>query len=124
MDNVKVDVASIDGSTLNSRDEAVKLFNFLQVNYLSAVTVVLNFANVEFMSRSFADQFYQLKKNWELQKKSNIQLENPSKQINEILDAVSRSQYNRDNKRQEIKRDITALHFTEMEEFEEYLSEI
>lgn len=59
-----------------------------------------------------------------MHKESNIELENFNSQIREMLDAVSRTQYNRDHKRKEIKGEITRLHFKEMEELKEYLFEI
>ena len=120
MENLKIEVARIDGHMLNTRDQAIKLFNFLLENKTSKALMILDFANVEFMSRSFADQFYQLKKNWELGDSHKIQLENYNKQIAEILEAVSNTQFNQENKR-ELKSEIKELHFAEMKQFEEYL---
>lgn len=121
MENIKVEVAKIDGHILNTRDEAVKLFNiFLGDRSFFKTSVILDFSNVEFMSRSFADQFYQLKKNWEFGNNTIIQLQNYNKQIADILEAVSNSQYNQENKRK-IKSEIKELQFDELKQFEEYL---
>jgi len=121
MENIKVEVAKIDGRTLNTRDEAVKLFNFFLVDkFYFKAPIILDFANVEFMSRSFADQFYLLKKNWEFGNNTNIELQNYNKQIAEILEAVSNTQYGQENKRN-IKSEIKELQFGELKQFEEYL---
>ena len=122
MENIKVEVAKIDGHTLNTRDEAVKLFNFFLEDkfYFKARPIILDFANVEFMSRSFADQFYLLKKNWEFGNNTKIELQNYNKQIAEILAAVSNTQYSQENKRN-IKSEIKELQFGELKQFEEYL---
>lgn len=120
MENIKVEIAKINGHILNTRDEAIKLFSFLFEDKTKQAFIVFDFTNVEFMSRSFADQFYQLKINCELGKNNKIQLQNYNKQIAEILEAVSNTQYNQDNKRK-LKSEIKELHFAEMKQFEEYL---
>jgi hypothetical protein len=121
MENIKVEVAKIDGRTLNTRDGAVKLFNFfLGDRFYFKAPIILDFTNVEFMSRSFADQFYLLKKNWEYGNNIKIELQNYNKQIAEILEAVSNTQYSQENKRN-IKSEIKELQFGELKQFEEYL---
>ncbi|HVI48144.1 MAG TPA: hypothetical protein VM802_24970 [Chitinophaga sp.] len=119
MDYVRIDIRKIDGSTLNSRDEAIKLFNFLQGSFTQS-TIILDFTDVDFMSRSFADEFYRLKTNWKLHVKKDIKLENENKQIVDILNAVSRTQYNQNNRR-ELNSELRELQFADMTQFEEYL---
>jgi hypothetical protein len=120
MVDVKIDVAKSAGKILNTRDEAIKLFNFFLENKFDSVFVTVDFTNVEFMSRSFADQFYQLKANWELGKNNKIQLQSDNQQIAEILDAVSRTQYTQDNKRV-IRSEVKELYFDKFKQFEEYM---
>lgn len=112
--NIKQTLAN----TLDSRDEAIKLFRMMEEMHPSSTDVALDFSGVEFMSRSFADQFHKEKLNWvKRNRQSTIVIENADTQIIEILNAVAKTQ----------RRDgistlkFNALAFSRPEQLEEYL---
>ena len=92
-----ISVNQLIGNTLNTRDEAQKLFEHLSSHYDHSLPVTFNFDGVYFMSRSFADEFHKLKVKWGAAEHNNasVGLENADMQIIEILQAVSRTQGSR-----------------------------
>lgn len=88
-----INIKSILGNTLDSRDGAVRLFRFLSP---SQKEITFDFSAIDFMSRSFADQFYK-----EFQKLASdnsvyISISNAPVQVIDILDAVAKTQTTKD----------------------------
>ena len=75
---------------LNTREAATLLFDVVRESKCSVIE--LDFTSVEFMSRSFADQFH--KDKVKLQNELNIAIEvvNANEEIINILQTVSRTQ--------------------------------
>lgn len=119
----RIEIVQVLGKSLDSRDQAQKLFNTIKRIELGKSIIVLNFDKVEFMSRSFADQFYQEKIQLESNSKNILRIEAANEQILEILKAVSQTQYNQNNRRTIIKQ-INVYAFPEMNKLKDYLSGI
>jgi hypothetical protein len=103
------------GETLNSREAAILLFDFVNEN--KANNVVFDFTNVVFMSRSFADQFH--KERMKLKEKSGltIHLKDASELIRTMLITVELTQ----NKRNRFYTELPVFKFSE-HNLENYLS--
>lgn len=116
MSQAKINIKELLGSTLDSRDEAEQLFIVLK-DYQQYTELALDFSNVDFMSRSFADQFYKERMNWETENSANILIENASTQIIEILHAVSKTQASVNRKLQQ----LLVYSFSKEEQLSQYL---
>lgn len=81
-----IHIKSIIGETLNTRDEAQLLFSKI-IPMISVEEVVLDFSDIIFMSRSFADEFYIEYKKLNGQMNSII-FKNANIQIMDILKAI------------------------------------
>ncbi len=92
MKSISISLKEKIDNILKSRDEAIKLFNWIGDNYSKDSSMDLDFKNVDFMSRSFADQYH--KEKITLSKSLNITflISNESQQICEILKAVAETQ--------------------------------
>ena len=78
--------------TLDTRDQAIRLFESLKDYCPNCGDLTLDFKDVDFMSRSFADQFHKEKMNWHAKINIKILVENENHQVNQILKSVSRTQ--------------------------------
>lgn len=87
-----VHINEVLGNTLNTRDEASKLMRHIQLEYAAINDVVLDFRDVDFMSRSFADQFYKEQQSYMQAKNVHIQIADADIQIIDVLQAVSKTQ--------------------------------
>jgi len=114
----EINLLDILPNTLDTREASTRLFNFLEKNYNSASTIQLNFNSIEFMSRSFADQFHKERLVFQTKNNCLIELKNADVQVVEILHAVSNTQ----KKRSSIDNsDISILTFSNSEQLEEYM---
>lgn len=102
------------GETLNTRDSATLLFTIIQ--HEEANNVVFDFSHVEFMSRSFADQFH--KERMKLKEKIGlfIQIKNASDSVRKMLVTVESTQ----NKKNRFYKELPVFTFSE-DKMEEYL---
>ena len=112
-----INICNLIGNTLDSRDEASKLFAYLTDNSKQFSSFILDFEGVDFMSRSFADEFHKLKLKWCNENNALIEIDNPSIQIMDILQAVSKTQMSRELKNEERK----VLSFTNSEQLYDFL---
>lgn len=80
-----------NSSTLDSRDEADFLLNKIQSNILSE-KIIIDFSGIDFISRSFADQFHKEKMKLSSERNINIEVANAEVAIIEMLRAVSNTQ--------------------------------
>lgn len=74
---------------LVSREAVQALFSELSD---SNTIYKLNFSNVEFMSRSYADQFYKMKLDFECNTNNEIHILNANEEIINVLQAVAKTQ--------------------------------
>lgn len=114
----EINLLEILSQTLDTREASTRLFDFLYRSFNTSSIIKLDFSSIEFMSRSFADQFH--KERLAFQAKTNclIELKNADIQIVEILHAVSNTQKSRssiDNS------NISILTFSNPEQLEEYM---
>lgn len=80
-----------NSSSLDTRDEVEALF--AEVKTATSNKVIFDFAGIEFISRSFADEFH--KQKMKLAKELNMQFEvaNADLSVIEMLQAVSHTQH-------------------------------
>ena len=113
---IEISVYKISGRILNTRESALRLFELIKTN--SNKKVILNFSMVEFMSRSFADQFYKEKK--QNQNCLTIVISNASDDIIRVINTVEKTQIKTD--RGFIK--LPVFYFTKYKMLSEYLYSI
>lgn len=79
------------GHLLNTREAAVQLTNLIRDNPCEVIE--LDFTDIEFMSRSFADQY--IKEELQLKAKFNVSIDiiNANVEIIKILNVVSNTQH-------------------------------
>lgn len=91
-----IDIAPILGSSLHTRDEADSLFEsvkmFCAITEVSNQQFIFNFSDVNFVSRSFADQFHKNKIYFQNKYSCLIQTVCMNNQVFDILETVSRTQ--------------------------------
>lgn len=87
-----VDIIEVIGDTLNTRDEASKLMRHVQSEYGAINDIVLDFRDVAFMSRTFADQFYKERQSYIQAANIHLQIADADIQIIDVLQAVSKTQ--------------------------------
>jgi hypothetical protein len=113
-----IHIAEFLGTTLHSRDKANALFEKLSSEYQDVAQIHLNFKDVQYMSRSFADGFHKAERKWISERQPQIFIEHVSLQVFEMLDAVSKTQKFQPQTFQEIES-----HTIESpEELEEFLA--
>lgn len=110
-----IKIAELIDTNLHSRDAAQILFENLDT-LQNANKIMLDFSDVIYMSRSFADQFHK-----EMQKSINlgvlIEVQNANEHIIEILKAVAKTQ-NSTNRQRPI---LPYIEFANDKDFENYL---
>lgn len=115
-----IKIASSFGNILNTRDEAIELKN-QSLHILSAspsnTKIIVDFLGVDFMSRSFADQFYKENRTLIENFSCEIILTNLDEQITEVMSAVSRTQ----NKTNRSFAESPIYSFTDREKLDNYL---
>jgi anti-anti-sigma regulatory factor len=108
-----IDIAAIISPDLRSRSTVGDLSLFIQ--NMNERSVVIDFANVKFVTRSFIDEFY----NVFLKNKPSgvkIELANVAEDIQMIFDAVSRTQ----NKKKEVSEKSSVIKFRSIIEANNY----
>ena len=114
----EINLKEILPNTLDTREASTRLFDFLDKSYNKASVVKLDFSSIQFMSRSFADQFHKERLRFQTKNNCLIELKNADIQVIEILHAVSNTQKTRssiDNS------NISILTFSNPEQLEEYM---
>jgi len=115
-----INIKSLIGNTLDSRDEATHLFDLLNSKCIDATEVVLDFTFVDFMSRSFADQFHKEHMKWKQQNNISLSITNAPVQVIEILQAVAKTQRGKNGKVQ----DLPIYSFSKADQLSQYLQAI
>ncbi len=80
--------------SLDTRDQAQILFESLSNHCPDCNDLVIDFSGIEFMSRSFADQFHKERINFQETRHIHVFIENEVSQIHAILNSVSKTQKN------------------------------
>lgn len=109
-----IDVFAQVGETLNTREAASLLFVCVVENY--AKNVVFDFSQVEFMSRSFADQFHKERMKLKEELGLRIDLKDASESIRKMLVTVESTQ----NKRNRFYTELPVFRFSD-DKIGEYL---
>jgi hypothetical protein len=112
-----IDIKSILGNTLDSRDGAIRLFRKLLPNQKE---IVFDFSAVTFMSRSFADQFHKESQKLISDKERRISITNASVQVIDILQAVAKTQHTKDR----ISLSLPIYSFSQLDQLTDYLQAI
>jgi hypothetical protein len=115
MKNSKIIVSNLIGTTLSSREQADSLFNHIRK---CSEKIIVDFSDINFISRSFADQFY--KEFLELNKIMMIVTVNGDQVVSDILNAVSQTQITKHRALLPIKTQS----FTDKEKLKKYLVSI
>lgn len=113
-DTLQISIFSKLGETLNTREAASLLFVCVVENY--AKKVVFDFSQVEFMSRSFADQFHKERMKLKDEHGLFIDLKNASEPIRKMLVTVESTQ----NKRNRFYTELPVFRFSD-DKISEYL---
>lgn len=116
--NSTISVFDLFGATLHTRQVAVELLCAVENNPCESIE--LDFQKVEYISRSFADQFHSDKLNLVNRQQKNIIVINPNDEVLKMLQAVARTQFkeNRDVKELPIYR------YTDWQSLERFLLSI
>lgn len=105
-------------TTLVTREAATSFM--LQIKKLPWNTIELDFSNIEFISRSFADQLHKEKiELWEANEKK-VNVSNACEAVFQMLQAVSKTQ----NKPDRVIPDIEVLHFNDRKSLKAFLSSL
>lgn len=111
---IHIDVFAKLGETLNTREAATLLFVCVVENY--AKSVVFDFSRVEFMSRSFADQFHKERMKLKEELGLMIDLKDASESVRKMLVTVEATQ----NKLNRFYTELPVFRFSN-DRIEEYL---
>lgn len=115
MKTPKINVSDLFGTSLSSREQATSLYTHIKT-YTSKV--IVDFTDVVFISRSFADQFY--KDFLELNKIMMIQTVNGNQVVCDMLNAVIKTQDSRVRNRVSYRMQV----FSTKDDFRKYLLSI
>ena len=115
MKTPKINVSDLFGTSLSSREQADQLYLRIK-NY--STKVIVDFSDVIFISRSFADEFY--KGFLQLNKIMMIQTVNGNQVICDMLNAVSQTQNGKIKEKVPYKMQA----FSNKEELRKYLLSI
>ena len=102
---------------LISREAVTSLFNELSN---TNAELELDFSNVEFMSRSYADQFHKTKLEFEQQHNVKIHIVNANEEVINMLQVVSKTQ----NSNNRIFEKIPVFRFSKPKMLSDYLFSI
>lgn len=116
--NSTISVFSLFGATLHTRQVAIELLK--NVEDRPCDNVELDFQQVDYISRSFADQFHSDKLSLAERLQKKIIVINPNEEVLKMLQAVARTQH-------KDKRDVKELpvyHYTDWQSLERFLLSI
>lgn len=111
-------VAKEFDKTLNSREAAAKLIDMMRAGALSEIE--LDFSDVEFMSRSFADEYIKGATAVVKQLNASISLLNANEEILRIIRAVSETQ----NKTERDYQKFSVVSYSDFKVLSDYMLSI
>lgn len=106
------------GETLNTRESAKKLFNIIQKEQIPLVE--LDFSDVSFVSRSFADQFHKEREILRVEMGLFVSISNAEENIRVMLKTVETTQ----SKKNRFYREVPVFRFSSKEKLSDYLMSI
>ncbi|MEO6882416.1 MAG: hypothetical protein ABI199_00175 [Bacteroidia bacterium] len=89
-ETIKINVANEFGNTLHSREAALNLFSLL--SEMSSKEIEFDFSKVEYISRSFADQFYKEKEKYQNSFSVLVNISNAGEEVLSMLRIVAKTQ--------------------------------
>ena len=113
----KIVVSENAKNFLITREAAVSIFSNINGNQNN---IEFDFENVEFMSRSYADQFYKLKTNFEQNQNARIQIVNANEEVINMLQIVAQTQNLTERKFEQ----VPIFKFSKIEMLSDYLFSI
>jgi GMP synthase PP-ATPase subunit len=113
MITVEIEIKQILSLTLDSREAASSLVDMLKAEEAGS-KIVLDFSDIIFMSRSFADQFH--KEIYSGEQPLDIMIKNADVSILDMLRAVSNTQ----NSRRKIKKNYQILSYNNLSQLEDF----
>jgi anti-anti-sigma regulatory factor len=108
-------VSSVLGNTIHTREAAQLLLN--EIKRFPSSEIRLDFSNVDFISRSFADEFHQLKMDYITESNIKIILFNANEDVLSMLQAVSRTE----NKKNRPYESVQLYNFTEIKYLQRFI---
>ena len=115
----EITISKVLTPTLDVREAATTLFEYIKSSNSNISSIELDFSDIEFMSRSFADQFHKEKMKYSLENHCVISIKNADFQILEILNAVSKTQINREKNFPDTS--INIFSFSDIDQMKDYL---
>ncbi|MEX0811236.1 MAG: hypothetical protein WD048_03400 [Chitinophagales bacterium] len=112
---IKIKVKDVLSVMLNSREAAIMIFDEIKQKNLS--TVEFDFTDVEFMSRSFADQFYKESNKVENNTAVQIVVSNATEAVRNVLQTVAKTQ----NKTNRSYNKLPVFKFSNASSLKDYL---
>jgi len=85
-----ISISELIGTSVHTREASNILMEAIEKDLCDYIE--LDFSNVEYVSRSFADQFYAEKLNYALKSKKNIIVSNANETVMHMLNTVSKTQ--------------------------------
>ncbi|MEX2589239.1 MAG: hypothetical protein WD334_03480, partial [Chitinophagales bacterium] len=112
---IKIKVKDVLSVMLNSREAAIMIFDEIKQKNLSSVE--FDFTDVEFMSRSFADQFYKESNKVENNTAVQIVVSNATEAVRNVLHTVAKTQ----NKTNRSYNKLPVFKFSNASSLKDYL---
>lgn len=113
--NATIPVFDLLSATLHTRQAATELLQVIAQNHCNLVE--LDFANVEYISRSFADQFHTDKLQLAASTEKTIVVTNANEEVIKMLQAVAKTQ----NKADRSYEKIPVYNYTDWNSLERFL---
>ncbi len=114
MKSLIVHINSQLGETVNTRGALSTLLSKIQLQEKS--TLVVDFSDVEFISRAFADELVKKREEWQ-QKGIKVILQNVGENVLNMLNAVARTQQAKKRNTEEVQ----VIHYSELSALDDFL---
>jgi len=113
-----IQVAELLGKTLHTRDASRHLLDFVANN--PCKNIELDFLQVDYISRSFADQFHSDKIKLSIELQKSIIVTNANDEVMNMLQSVARTQ----NKSYKVLAEVPVYKYSNWVQLENYLLSI
>lgn len=90
-----ISVSELIGTSIHTREASDILMRLIEKDLCDYIE--LDFSNVEYISRSFADEFYFDKLNYAIKLKKNLIVSNANEAVMHMLSAVAKTQNKKPN---------------------------
>lgn len=113
-----ISVFDLIGSSVHTREASDILMHQIETDPCNEIEI--DFSQVDYISRSFADQFYVDKKKWATELKKDVIVSNANESIVHMLNTVSKTQ----NKKSDYRLNIPVYKYSSQSELENFLLSI